>query len=414
MTVDNNKSKAAEPVPVVRKHKPFLPILLLLLIGSLIAAGIFFFNRPKESDGRLEVSGRIEGYETNIGAKVGGRVDAIKYREGELVKEKELVAQISDDDIQAQLRGTEARILKAQEQVESARDKLAVIQTQIGESELRVQQATEDSVGRIRQWESTVAMNEANLSKAKAELIQAQADLNLAKIRKERYEFLVSKEAVTKDEADQVVNTFENQKAIVDARAANVHAEEKDLKASQGQLAQARSSRLSPHIQSAGKLALEKQLLQAQHELKQAEHEVANATADRDHMKANIAYLRIVSPINGVVTARSTEPGAVVVPGQTILSVIDLNNVYLRGFIPEGQIGKVRIGQAAQVFLDARPDQPIEGKIIQIDPQGSFTPENIYFKNDRVKQVFGVKIGLTNPAGYAKPGMPADARITLD
>ncbi len=131
-------------------------------------------------------------------------------------------------------------------------------------------------------------------------------------------------------------------------------------------------------------------------------------------MKANIAYLRIVSPINGVVTARSTEPGAVVVPGQTILSVIDLNNVYLRGFIPEGQIGKVRIGQAAQVFLDARPDQPIEGKIIQIDPQGSFTPENIYFKNDRVKQVFGVKIGLTNPAGYAKPGMPADARITLD
>ncbi|MBX9571255.1 MAG: HlyD family efflux transporter periplasmic adaptor subunit [Candidatus Obscuribacterales bacterium] len=414
MAVDNNKSKAAEPVPVVRKHKPFLPILLLLLIGSLIAAGIFFFNRPKESDGRLEVSGRIEGYETNIGAKVGGRVDAIKYREGELVKEKELVAQISDDDIQAQLRGTEARILKAQEQVESARDKLAVIQTQIGESELRVQQATEDSVGRIRQWESTVAMNEANLSKAKAELIQAQADLNLAKIRKERYEFLVSKEAVTKDEADQVVNTFENQKAIVDARAANVHAEEKDLKASQGQLAQARSSRLSPHIQSAGKLALEKQLLQAQHELKQAEHEVANATADRDHMKANIAYLRIVSPINGVVTARSTEPGAVVVPGQTILSVIDLNNVYLRGFIPEGQIGKVRIGQAAQVFLDARPDQPIEGKIIQIDPQGSFTPENIYFKNDRVKQVFGVKIGLTNPAGYAKPGMPADARITLD
>jgi HlyD family secretion protein len=414
MTVNNNKSKAAEPVPVVRKHKPFLPILLLLLIGSLIAAGIFFFNRPKESDGRLEVSGRIEGYETNIGAKVGGRVDAIKYREGELVKEKELVAQISDDDIQAQLRGTEARILKAQEQVESARDKLAVIQTQIGESELRVQQATEDSVGRIRQWESTVAMNEANLSKAKAELIQAQADLNLAKIRKERYEFLVSKEAVTKDEADQVVNTFENQKAIVDARAANVHAEEKDLKASQGQLAQARSSRLSPHIQSAGKLALEKQLLQAQHELKQAEHEVANATADRDHMKANIAYLRIVSPINGVVTARSTEPGAVVVPGQTILSVIDLNNVYLRGFIPEGQIGKVRIGQAAQVFLDARPDQPIEGKIIQIDPQGSFTPENIYFKNDRVKQVFGVKIGLTNPAGYAKPGMPADARITLD
>ena len=330
------------------------------------------------------------------------------------MKEKELVAQLSDDDVQAQLRGTEARILKAEEQVESSRDRLSVLGSQIDESELKVQQAKEDSLGRIRQWESTVAMNESKLSKAKSELIQAQADLNLAKVRKERYEFLVSKEAVTKDEADQVINTFDNQKAIVAARTANVQAEEKDLKASAGQLAQARSSRLSPHIEGAGKIALEKQLLQAQHEVKQSEHEVANATAEKDHIEANIAYLKILSPITGVVTARAVEPGAVVVPGQTLLSVIDLNNVYLRGFIPEGQIGKVRIGQSAKVFLDARPDQPFEGKVIQIDPQGSFTPENIYFKDDRVKQVFGVKIGLTNPGGFAKPGMPADARLTLE
>lgn len=416
MAIDNNTTKSVEhSVSNGKGHKP--PVFLILIISLVIALGVggyYFFNKPKEATGLLEVSGRIEGYETNIGAKVGGRVDEIKFREGELVKEKELIAQVSDDDVQAQLRGTEARILKAQEQVESTRDKQSVLQTQIDESELKVQQAKEDSVGRIRQWESTVAMNEANLSKAKSELIQAQADLNLAKIRKERYEFLVSKEAVTKDEADQVSTTFENQKAIVDARAANVHAEERDLKASQGQLEQARSSRLSPHIQSAGKLALEKQLHQTDHELKQAEHEVSNARADRDHINANIAYLKILSPINGVVTARAVEPGAIVVPGQTIISVIDLNNVYLRGFIPEGQIGKVRIGQAAQVFLDARPEQPIEGKIIQIDPQGSFTPENIYFKDDRVKQVFGIKIGLTNPAGYAKPGMPADARIKLE
>lgn len=416
MVVENNKSQPAEASAAApKRHKPpIIPILIMLVIGLLATGAFYFFNRPKEASGEIELSGRIEGYETNVGAKIGGRVDAILHREGETVTEKELLAQVSDDDVQAQLRGTEARIRKAQEQVESSRDKLAVLESQIEESELKVQQAREDSVGKIRQWESTVAMNESNLSKAKSELIQAQADLNLAKVRKERYEFLVSKEAVTKDEADQVINTYDNQKAIVDARAANVQAEAKDLKASQGQLAQAQSSRLSPHIQSAGKIALEKQLLQAQHEVKQAEHEVANAIADNDHIKANISYLKILSPISGVVTARSVEPGAVVVPGQTLLSVIDLNSVYMRGFVPEGQIGKIRVGQAAQVFLDAKPDEPIAGKIIQIDPQGSFTPENIYFKNDRVKQVFGIKIGLTNPGGFAKPGMPADARIKLE
>lgn len=406
---------SAGSAPAPKPHKsPIIPILFILIVAMIVAGVNYFSNRSRQPEGILEISGRIEGYETNIGAKVGGRVDNVTHREGEIVKAGELIAQVSDDDIQAQLRGALARIEKAKEQVESARDKLQVIQSQIDESELRVKQSQEESIGRIRQWEATVAMNESKLSQSKSELLQAQAELNLARVRKERYDFLVSREAVTKDEADQVSTTFENDKAIVSAREANTHAAARELKSSIGQLAQARSSRLSPHIELAAKVALQKQYLEAQHDLKQAEHEVANAIAERDMTAANVAYLKINSPIDGVVTARAVEPGAVVTPGQTVLSVIDLNNVYLRGYIPEGEIGRVRIGQPAKVFLDANPSKPFSGKIIQIDPQGSFTPENIYFKNDRVKQVFGVKIGIEQPGGFAKPGMPADAQIKLD
>lgn len=389
-------------------------ILLILFLAGLLFGLISYLNRQKIVAGVVEASGRIEGYETNVGAKVGGRVDLVTRREGEPVKTQDLLAQISDDDIQAQLRGAEARIEKSKEQVESDRDKLLVIESQIQESGLRVDQSKEDSTGRIRQWESNVAMDEAKVSQSRAELIQSEADLNLAKVRKQRYEFLVSKEAVTRDEYDQVANTLENDKAIVDARSANVLASEKELKSARAQLDQAIASRIIPHIESAAKLALQKQLLQADHDLKQAEHEIANATAERDQIKANIAYLKILSPIEGIVTARAVEPGAIVVPGQTILSIINLNTVYLRAYIPEGQIGKVRVGQTATVFLDAHPDKGIPGKVIQIDPEGSFTPENIYFKNDRVKQVFGIKIGIEQPGGFAKPGMPADAQIKVD
>jgi HlyD family secretion protein len=108
------------------------------------------------------------------------------------------------------------------------------------------------------------------------------------------------------------------------------------------------------------------------------------------------------------------EPGVVAVPGQTLISVIDLSTVYLRGYVPEGQIGRVRVGQKAKVFLDSSPDKPFEGTVIQIDPEGSFTPENIYFKDDRVKQVFGIKIAIAQPDRFAKPGMPADAEIIVD
>ena len=389
--------------------------ILIVLLAAILAGGYFlFFKKPETSKTEIEVSGRIEGYETNIGAKIGGRVDSVLQREGEEVKVNELVAQMSDEDIQAQLRGAEARIEKAREQVESAEDKLEVLKSQINESSLRVSQSHEDSAGRIKQWEANVAMGKSKLSQARAELIQSEADLNLAKVRKQRYEFLVSKEAVTRDEYDQVVNTFETGKALVESRKASVSAAEDELKAAVGQLAIARSSRISPHIEAAGKTSREREHMQAEHELKQAQHDVKSAIADRDQTKANIAYLKILSPIDGIVTARAVEPGAVLVPGQTILSVINLDTVYLRAYVPEGEIGKVRVGQSAEVFLDANPNKALEGKVVQVDPVGSFTPENIYFKNDRVKQVFGIKIGINQPEGFAKPGMPADAKIKLE
>jgi HlyD family secretion protein len=77
-------------------------------------------------------------------------------------------------------------------------------------------------------------------------------------------------------------------------------------------------------------------------------------------------------------------------------------------------IGRVKVGQHAKVVLDSNATKPFDGTVIEIDPEGSFTPENIYFKDDRVKQVFGIKIGITRPDRLAKPGMPADAEILTD
>ena len=100
-------------------------------------------------------------------------------------------------------------------------------------------------------------------------------------------------------------------------------------------------------------------------------------------------------------------------PGQTILTMVDLKKLYLRGFVPEGAIGKVKVGQQAEVFLDSDPKQGIPAEVIRIDPEAMFTPENTYFKEDRVKQVMGVKLGLRDGYGLAKPGMPADGTILI-
>jgi HlyD family secretion protein len=124
--------------------------------------------------------------------------------------------------------------------------------------------------------------------------------------------------------------------------------------------------------------------------------------------------LKILSPIDGVVLTRTAEPGEVLAAGKTIVTLINLGDIYMRGYIPEGQVGAIRVGQAAEVFLDSDPYNALAATVAAIDTKASFTPENIYFKDDRVTQVFGLKLRIENNEGFAKPGMPADATILPD
>jgi len=145
-----------------------------------------------------------------------------------------------------------------------------------------------------------------------------------------------------------------------------------------------------------------------------AEAEAGRARAQLQEAEANRSDLQIVAPFDGTVATRSAEPGEVVSPGTPIMTIVNLSNVYLRAFIPEGEIGRVRAGQSARVYLDSNPKQPLEAVVARIDPQASFTPENTYYRDDRVKQVVGVKLQLTNSQGFAKPGMPADGEVLVE
>jgi HlyD family secretion protein len=372
-------------------------VVAIVAIGTAIW---YFLSRPIDHD--LQVSGRIEGYETDVGAKTGGRVDFIAVREGDAVKQGQLLVRINDDEVQAQLRGAAARVAAAQKQAQQAQLQVTVIENQMRESQLNVLQSQQDNQGRIYQAQSNVATTEAQLK-------QTQSQLRLAKLDRDRYAQLVKEGAVTQQQFDQSQTNYETALATVEST-------QKQVDAARGALALAQSSSLNPYIRGAQLSALNQQRKQAYAQLQAAQADIKNALAAQQQIQAQISYLNIASPINGVVTARSVEPGAVVSTGKTVLSLINLNTVYLRGFVPEGDIGRIRVGQSAKVFLDSDPKhkQPLTAKVTAIDPQASFTPENIYFRDDRVRQVFGVKLAIENPSGFAKPGMPADGEIVLE
>ena len=391
------------------KLKILVP-LLLLIIG--FGVGLRYWNyRSRATD--IALSGRIEGHETDLAAKVGGRVVKVSVEEGDRVQPGVVVARLEDGQLQAQLAAAKAQVGAAQQQVNQAQLQVAVLASQIEEARLVLQQSQGDSSGRIDQAKAAVAAAQAQLAEAQAQVGEAESALTLAHADRDRIASLVDRGAVPRQQFDQAETRFQSARKGLAARQAAVTAAQQQVTAARGTFTQAQSGGLTPELRSVQVSRLTTQQQQARAQLATSQANLKQALALEQEVAARLADLTITSPINGVVLTRTAEPGEVVAAGAPLLTVIDLDSVYLRGYIPEAQVGRVRVGQPAQVFLDSAPDQPLAATVAAIDTEASFTPEIIYFKEDRVTQVFGLKLALTNPQGLAKPGMPADGKIIL-
>jgi membrane fusion protein YbhG len=330
--------------------------ICLGVILSLVLAGCARTTKSAEK-GTLFVSGRIDGDTVDISSKREGKIVEITVREGDTVKPGQLLARIYSPQDEAQVETQKANVLEDERKLEEA----------------------------ISAAPARVSLAEANLAAAQADLVRWQAELQQAETDAKRYPPLAESGAV----AEQLAN---QQQTKMKVARASTDAAQKQVSSAQASLAQAKA-----------------QLQQ----IPTAKANLAASKAQLRRFEANVTDLQITAPIAGTILTRSAEPGRVIAAGQTILTMVDLNKLYLRGFVPEGDVGRVKVGQQAKVYLDSNPKQAVPAEVIRIDPQVMFTPENTYFKDDRVKQVMGVKLGLKGAFGFAKPGMPADGEINL-
>jgi HlyD family secretion protein len=146
-------------------------------------------------------------------------------------------------------------------------------------------------------------------------------------------------------------------------------------------------------------------------EVQMAEAGVEQAEAAVALAEKKLADCEVVAPLSGTVVHRLVSPGEVSGPGATLFVVQDLDTVRLTVFVPESDVGAVRLGDPVAVSIDSHPDRTFPGRVSRIRDEAEFTPKNVQTKDERVKLVFGVEVELDNPDGYLKPGLPADAVI---
>jgi HlyD family secretion protein len=391
-----------EVTPPPAAPRPRRMLVLLAVLGILVIAFFIwrgFFASPGVPPSIVALSGRIEGDDSAVAPKTAGRILEVRQREGDTVKAGDVIAVLDDEQIRARESAARAALSSAQANAKTAQAQIAVLQQQLQQNELLTAQAKLDAQGRVRQAE-------ADLAAAQADLAQQQAAYDLALFDKDAYTRLAQSGAVSERQGKQAV-------ATADQSAAAVAAAKRRVEAAQGALLTAQANLSNEGIRRSQVVGVQKQIAEEQAQIAGLGHITQQAEAQLTEAEANRQDLTVRAPFNGTVMTRTAEPGEVVQAGTAIITLLDLSKVYLRGFVPEGEIGKVAVGQPAHVFLDSNPKQPLNASVSRIDPEATFTPENTYFRNDRVKQVVGVKLQMKEGIGLAKPGMPADGEILV-
>jgi HlyD family secretion protein len=347
----------------------------------------------------IAVSGRVEGDESAVASKTSGRILEVRVREGDAVQAGDTIARLDDSQIRSREEQARLAVTVAESREQAARRQIAVFEEQLQQGELQTGQATIDASGRVEQAD-------ADLAGAEAELARQEAANQLAQFDKQAYTTLAESGAVSERQGKQAV-------AAADQQLAAVAAASRRVDAARGAVITARSNLANGGIRRAQTAGVRQQIAQQQSEIAAATATAEHARAQLREAEADLRDLTVTAPFNGTIITRAAEPGEVVQAGTAIVTLVDLAKVYLRGFVPEGQIGEVKVGQPAHVYLDSNVRQPIDAVVSRIDPAATFTPENTYFRDDRVKQVVGVKLQLRGALGFAKPGMPADGEILV-
>jgi len=385
--------------PRPKSRRKIVPLIVLILAVAAFFIWRGYFANPAVPADLVILSGRIEGDDSAVAPKTAGRILEVRVREGDTVKAGDTIAVLDDAQIRAREDQARAALAGAEARAKSANDQIAVYQQQLQQNDLQTEQAKVDSGGRVRQAE-------ADLAAAQSDLAQQVAALRLAQFDNDAYQKLVKTGAASERQGKQAA-------ATADQQTASVTAARRRVEAAQAGVTTARANLSNPGIREFQAATVRKQIDQQHAEIASATAASRQAGFQLAEAEENRRDLTIAAPFDGTVMTRAAEPGEVVTAGTAIVTLLDMSKVYLRGFVPEGEIGKVKIGQPARVYLDSAPEKAIDAYVMRIDPQATFTPENTYFRDDRVKQVVGVKLQLKGALGFAKPGMPSDGEILV-
>jgi HlyD family secretion protein len=391
MAIETIRQKAAG----LRRYRKRLAILAVIALASILAFA-WLDGRSGNGDRPIRVSGNIEVTDAELSFKIPGRVEARPVDEGQTVTKGQTVALLDSKDLSQEASRSKA-------EVEAARAALAKLEAGSRPEEIAEAQAAA-SQAKARLEELEAGSRPQEIAAAEAAYQSAHADAKRLADDFDRYSGLYKKQLVSTQQyeaartASQMAEARERQaKEQLDLLKEGPRKEE---------IAQARDA----YAQAEQRYTLVK-IGPRREDIQQARARLDQARQSLALVETRLGYATLVSPMPGLVLSKSIEPGEYVSAGTPIVTVADLKNVWLRAYVNETDLGRVKLGQRVRVTTDTYPGKAYEGRVSFISSQAEFTPKSVQTEKVRVKLVYRIKIDIKNPNMELKPGMPADAEI---
>jgi multidrug resistance efflux pump len=347
----------------------------------------------------LKLPGVVEIQEVRLASKQGGRIKQLEVTEGQWVEKDQEVLIFEAPELRARLAQLEAQRDSIQVEIDKA-NKGSRLQ------EIEAAAAAADAAA--RKWERLKkGFRDEEIKQAESDFQASQADLTLAEEELARAVPLFRKRMISPSEYDQYQATY--QRAY--SRTSTLKTKWQMMK----------NGGWEPEIKEAE--ALSKQAA-ANHELLKASlgeerrmlaAKMAQKLAEIDEVKAQLAESTIRAPARAIIDILPVRRGDVLAPNQTVARILKLDDLWVKIFVPETEVGKVRLGQAVEVTVDAYPGRRFQGTIYYVASQSEFTPRNVQSIDERRHQVFGIRVRVTDPAaeGVLKSGLAATVYVPL-
>jgi HlyD family secretion protein len=386
-------------------------LVVIILVLAAIGAYLVYSRRAEnKSDKRIEVSGNIELTEVNIAFKTTGRLIERAVDEGDTVKRGQLVARLDQDQLIAQ-RDREAAALESAHALLAQAETALAWQKENLSADLAQRKAELNSY-QARLQELKNGSRPQEIQEAKAAVDSAQAENDRAKRDWDRAQTLYKNDDISTAQYDQYRSRWESSEAALKQSKERQSLVLAGPRSEQIEAAAAQVERARASLKMAESNTLE--IKRREQELPLRRAEIARAKANLTLMETQLAETTVHSPVDGVVLVKAADIGEVLAAGTTIITIGDIDHPWLRAYINQTDLGKVKLGMKVDVTTDSYPDKAYKGHVSFIASEAEFTPKQIQTKEERVKLVYRIKIDLDNPKHELKSNMPADAVLILE